>query len=128
MMEKDMTCDGCQHVQLGGQAFYDGRNYFLFAPDDPVPGQVERMRRMTGVAQQMTDGTFDFIAKPRRRAQSTLIKKLAHGRVSRTKDGTIRLTLMVTRGEWVDIAEAIAREAAEASDAVREYQAKGGRP
>ena len=127
-MENDMTFAGCRHAQLGGQAFYDGRDYFLFAPDDPVPGRVARMRRMTGVAQQMTDGTFDFVARPRRKAQSTLIKKLAHGRVSRTKDGAIRLTLMVTRGEWVDIAGAIASEAREAAEAVREYQAKGGRP
>ena len=117
-MEKDMTFDGCQHVQLGGQAFYDGRNYFLFAPDDPVPGQVERMRRMTGVAQQMTDGTFDFVAQPRTKSQSTLIKKLAHGRVSLTKDNAIQLTLKVMRNENINIAETIAAEAADAADAI----------
>ena len=34
----------------------------------------------------MTDGTFDFVAKPKVKPQSQLIKKLAHGRVSKTKD------------------------------------------
>ena len=126
-METNMTFDGCR-MALGGQAFYDERNYFLFAPDDPAPGRVARVRRMVGVAQQMTDGTFDFVAKPRLRAQSTLIKKLAHGRVSRTKDGAIRLTLMVTPDERVNIAETIAREAGEAKDAVADYQMRGGRP
>ena len=113
-----------QHVQLGGQAFYDERKYFLFAPDDPVPGQVTRMRRMTGVAQQMTDGTFDFVAQPRLRSRSTLIKKLAHGRVSRTKDGAIRLTLEVSPNERINIAETITQEAIEATDAIVDRQLK----
>ena len=54
-----------QHVQLGGQAYYDERKYFMFTPAEPAPGMVARLRRMTGVAQQMTDGTFDFVAQPR---------------------------------------------------------------
>ena len=76
------------------------------------------MRRMHGVAQQMTDGTFDFVAQPRVKAQSQLIKKLAHGRVSLTKDNAIQLTLKVMRNENINIAETIAAEAAEAADAI----------
>lgn len=124
-MENNNAFDACQHVQTGGQAYYDERKYFLFAPDDPVPGRVPRMRRMTGVAQQMTDGTFDFVAQPRPRSKSTLIKKLAHGRVSRTKDGAIRLTLEVAKDERINIAETIATEAMEATDAIVDHQLRG---
>ena len=114
--------NSCQHVQLGGIAFYDESKYFLFSPDDSVPDKVQRMRRMHGVAQQMTDGTFDFVAQPRVRSQSQLIRKLAHGRVSLTKDKAIQLTLKVTPSENINIAQAIAVESAEATDAIVEYQ------
>ena len=114
--------NSCQHVQLGGIAFYDESKYFLFSPDDSVPDKVQRMRRMHGVAQQMTDGTFDFVAQPRQKSQSKLIRKLAHGRVSKTKDGAIQLTLKITANENINIAQAIAVESAEATDAIVEYQ------
>ena len=114
--------NGCNHVQLGGMAFYDESKYFLFSPDEPVPDVVQRMRRMHGVAQQMTDGTFDFVAQPRVKSQSKLIRKLAHGRVSKTKDGAIQLTLKITANENINIAQAIAVESAEATDAIVEYQ------
>ena len=114
--------NGCQHVQLGGMAHYDERRYFMFAPDYCVPNVVPRVRRMCGVAQQQTDGTFDFVAQPRLRTQSTLIKKLAHGRVSLTKDKAIQLTLKVQRNENINIAETIAAEAAEGANALIDYQ------
>ena len=116
--------NGCQHVQLGGMAFYDDRKCFMFSPDEPVPDVVQRMRRMHGVAQQMTDGTFDFVAQPRVKAQSTLIKKLAHGRVSLTKDNAIQLTLKVMCDENVNIGQAIVVESAEAVDAIVDFQLK----
>lgn len=114
--------NGCNHVQLGGMAHYDERRYFMFAPDDPVPNTVQRVRRMCGVAQQMTDGTFDFVPKPHVKAQSKLIKKLAHGRISLTKDKAIQLTLKVMANENINIAEAIAAEAAEGANALIDYQ------
>ena len=86
--------NGCQHVQLGGIAYYDDKQYFLFSPDSVNQGVVEAFRRH-GVAQQMQDGTFDFVAVSKPKSQSELIKKLAHGRVSKTKDGAIQLTLKV---------------------------------
>ena len=116
--------NGCQHVQLGGMAFYDDSRCFMFSPDEPVPDVVQRMRRMHGVAQQMTDGTFDFVAQPRTKSQSTLIKKLAHGRVSLTKDNAIQLTLKVMPDENVNIGQAIAVESAEAVDAIVDFQLK----
>lgn len=114
--------NGCHHVQLGGMAHYDERRYFMFAPDYCVPNVVQRVRRMCGVAQQMTDGTFEFVSQPKLRAQSKLIKKLAHGRVSLTKDKAIQLTLKVMANENINIAEAIAAEAAEGANALIDYQ------
>ena len=114
--------NGCNHVQLGGMAHYDERRYFMFAPDYCVPNMVQRVRRMCGVAQQMTDGTFEFVSQPKPRTQSKLIKKLAHGRISLTKDKAIQLTLKVMANENINIAEAIAAEAAEGANALIDYQ------
>lgn len=114
--------NGCNHVQLGGMAHYDERRYFMFAPDYCVPNVVQRVRRMCGVAQQMTDGTFEFVSQPKPRTQSKLIKKLAHGRISLTKDKAIQLTLKVMANENINIAEAIAAEAAEGANALIDYQ------
>ena len=116
--------NGCNHVQLGGMAHYDERRYFMFAPDYCVPNTVLRVRRMCGVAQQMTDGTFEFVSQPKLRAQSKLIKKLAHGRISLTKDKAIQLTLKVMANENINIAETIAAEAAEGANALIDYQLK----
>ena len=117
-MDTNRNISSCDHVQLEGVAFYDERKYFLFSPLDPVPGAVPRMRRMAGVAQQMTDGTFDFAAKPRIRSVAQLIRKLAHGRVSRTKDGAVQVWLKVSPEENVNIGQVIASEAAEAAEAL----------
>lgn len=114
--------NGCNHVQMGGMAHYDERRYFMFAPDYCVPNVVQRVRRMCGVAQQMTDGTFEFVSQPKLRTQSKLIKKLAHGRISLTKDKAIQLTLKVMANENINIAEAIAAEAAEGANALIDYQ------
>ena len=114
--------NGCNHVQMGGMAHYDERRYFMFAPDYCVPNVEQRVRRMCGVAQQMTDGTFEFVSQPKPRTQSKLIKKLAHGRISLTKDKAIQLTLKVMANENINIAEAIAAEAAEGANALIDYQ------
>lgn len=114
--------NGCNHVQMGGMAHYDERRFFMFAPDYCVPNVVQRVRRMCGVAQQMTDGTFEFVSQPKPRTQSKLIKKLAHGRISLTKDKAIQLTLKVMANENINIAEAIAAEAAEGANALIDYQ------
>ena len=114
--------NSCQHVQLGGIAFYDESKYFLFLFFYSVPDKVQRMWRVRGVAQRRSDGTFDCVAQPRVKSQSKLIRKLAHGRVSKTKDGAIQLTLKITANENINIAQAIAVESAEATDAIVEYQ------
>lgn len=112
-----------RHTQFSGMASYDEKKYFLFSPLEPVAGLLPRFR-CQGIAQQMTDGTFDFVAKPKLKPQSQLIKKLAHGRVSKTKDQAIQLTLKVFCDEGENIAEAIYKEAAIAHDAIVAYQMK----
>ena len=116
--------NGSQHVQLGGMAFYDESKCFLFAPNEHGGGEKVQGFRSQGVAQQLSDGTFDFVVKPRIRSQSELIRKLAHGRVSKTKDGAIQLTLKVFCDEGINIGSTLVKEAEEAADALVEYQLK----
>lgn len=116
--------NGSQHVQLGGMAFYDESKCFLFAPNEHGGGEKVLGFRSHGVAQQLSDGTFDFVSKPRVRSQSELIRKLAHGRLSKTKDGAIQLTLKVFCDEGINIGSALMKEAEEAADALVEYQLK----
>ena len=123
VQNQQVNNNGCQHVQLGGVAYYDDKQYFLFSPDSVNQGVVEAFRRH-GVAQQMQDGTFDFVAVSKPKSQSELIRKLAHGRVSKTKDGAIQLTLKVFCHEGINIAQTLAVEAAEGAEAVLDYQLK----
>ena len=116
--------NGSQHVQLGGMAFYDESKCFLFAPNEHGGGEKVLGFRSQGVAQQLSDGTFDFVVKPRVRSQSVLIRMLAHGRLSKTKDGAIQLTLKVFCDEGINIGNALVKEAEEAADALVEYQLK----
>ena len=116
--------NGSQHVQLGGMAFYDESKCFLFAPSEHGGGEKVQGFRSQGVAQQLSDGTFDFVAKTKPRSQSKLIKKLAHGRVSKTKDNAVQLTLKVYSDEGVNIGKALVKEAREAAAAVVELQLK----
>ena len=113
-----------QHVQLGGMAFYDESKCFLFAPNEHGAGEKVQGFRSQGVARQLSDGTFDFVSKPRVRSQSELIRKLAHGRLSKTKDGAIQLTLKVFCDEGINIGSTLVKEAEEAADALVEYQLK----
>ena len=112
-IENQTNISNCDHVQLGGQAYYDEKKFFMFTPDDPIVGQVQKFRGL-GMAQQMADGTFDFVRKPQLKPKSTLIKKLAHGRLSATIDGAIQLTLKVYKTEGLNMKETIIKEAKEA--------------
>ena len=111
--ENQTNISQCDHIQLGGQAYYDEKKFFMFTPDDPIVGQVQKFRGL-GMAQQMADGTFDFVRKPQLKPKSTLIKKLAHGRLSATIDGAIQLTLKVYKTEGLNMKETIIKEAKEA--------------
>ncbi len=109
---------------FGGMAFFDEGNYFMFAPDTRVIGATPRFRAH-GVAQQMSDGTFDFVPERRRRANSRLLMKLAHGRVSRLKSGAVRLTLTVAGEETDRWAVIVAGESGLAELAVERAQKAG---
>ncbi len=122
-MDKNKKQTGYRHIQKSGMAHYDDGDKFLFTPDYPAGGEILPFRA-AGIARQLSDGTFDFVRKPRLRAESELILKLAHGRVSKTKDGAIQLTLKVYQDEGINIPRAIAREAKEACKAVRGWQMK----
>ena len=52
VQNQQVNNNDCQHVQLGGMAYYDDKQYFLFSPDSVNQGVVEAFRRH-GVAQQM---------------------------------------------------------------------------
>ena len=123
VQNQQVNNNDCQHVQLGGMAYYDAKQYFLFSPQESGVNKVEAFRRH-GVAQQMQDGTFDFVAVSKPKSQSELIKKLAHGRLSKTKDGAIQLTLKVFCHEGLNIAQTLAVESAEGVDALVDYQLK----
>jgi len=110
-----------EQIILEGVACESVCGNFLFAPDDPVPGRAVPMRRW-GWLQRMSDGTFEAIPYQWKRANSTLIRKLAHGRASLTQDGDIRLTLTVSPREGVNISKTILEEAIQASDAIRDFQ------
>ena len=123
VQNQQVNNNDCQHVQLGGMAYYDAKQYFLFSPQESGVNKVPRFRSM-GVAQQMQDGTFDFVAVSKPKSQSELIKKLAHGRLSKTKDGAIQLTLKVFCHEGLNIAQTLTVESAEGADALVDYQLK----
>lgn len=109
-----------QDINLSGFAVIN-ESLFSFCPDNPVPGRVTRYKR-NGTGMQMSDGTFSFVTSRNKRARSKLIKKLAHGRVSRTIDNAVQLTLKIYDSENVDFSNAIVEEALCAADAVRDYQ------
>lgn len=105
-----------RNINIEGNALIC-ENCFAFAPAG-VQGQVTNPYTQTGVARLSANGAFDFEVKPRKRAQSTLIKKVAHGRLSATQDGAIQLTLKVFKTEGIDILKAMQREVWDATQGV----------
>lgn len=90
-----------------------------FLPDDEMAPIMEVGSHSFGALQQMRNGAFDYVAcKPRRRANSTLLRKAAHGRLSATKDGAYQLTLKVFKREGLDVKETLKREALDLIDNV----------
>ena len=102
-----------KQIQLGGVAYYDNSKYFTFSPDMRVPFTAP-VYRHRGVAQQMSDGSFHFVADKSRTRRTRLIKKLAHGRLTETPEGVVRLTLSAARSEGLDLRNAFIGEAIDA--------------
>lgn len=82
-----------------------------FLPDDELSPILEQGSQSSGQLLVMRNGSFDFIAnKPRIRADSKLIRKAAHGRLSGTKDGAFQLTLKSFVTEQIDWQRAFVTE------------------
>ncbi|OYP64557.1 hypothetical protein [Prevotella sp. P2-180] len=111
---KNADIDGGRSVMLVGVVHVTDQKNVTFCPDDPVPGVVEPFVR-TGKGQLMRDGTFDFTPQPSsKRRRGILLKKVAHGRLSATKDGAFLLTLKVFKHEGLDVENVMEKEAKEA--------------
>lgn len=109
-----------KEIQLSGVAAISD-DMFSFCPNNQMFGCATKYKKR-GTGLQMSDGTFTFVEFRKKQARSRLIKKLAHGRVSRTIDNAIQLTLKIYDTENVDFGNAIVEEALSAADAVRDYQ------
>ena len=74
-----------------------------FLPDDEFTQVMEQGSLTCGQLQLLRNAAFDYTAsKPRVRAQSELIRKAAHGRLSGTRDQAFQLTLKVFASEGID--------------------------
>ena len=85
-----------------------------FLPDDEFKPVLEQGSTTNGQLQLMRNATVDYVPnKPRVRANSTLLRKAAHGRISATRDEAYQLTLKIFKREGLDVKEALLREAVE---------------
>ena len=109
-----------KEIQLSGVAAISD-DMFSFCPNNQMFGCATKYKKR-GTGLQMSDGTFTFVEFRKKQARSRLLKKLAHGRLSRTIDNAIQLTLKIYDSENVDFGNAIVEEALSAADAVRDYQ------
>lgn len=104
-------------LQISGQTVFmtdeDNNEYVQFLPDE-TEGVLMDGWRHEGIAQRLRNGTFDFIARRRVRSSSVLLKKVAHGRLSATKDGAIQLTLKIFKKEGINFHDTFLEEAREA--------------
>ena len=70
--------------------------------------------RTTSSSPFWSNATFDYVPNmPRVRANSTLLRKAAHGRISATRDEAYQLTLKIFKREGLDVKEVLLREAME---------------
>ena len=87
-------------------------SFVSFLPDDELAQVIERGSLTNGQLQLMRNAAFDYVPnKPRVRANSTLLRKAAHGRISATRDGAFQLTLKIFKREGLDVKETMLREA-----------------
>ena len=110
-----------EHIQLTGQGIFDDGKYFRFEPEDSDFGVVKPFKG-NGSIQLLSDGTLDVVRTIRKRSLSTLIKKLPHGRLSKTFDGAIQLTIKVFLNEKTKINNILLAETAQASSAYADYE------
>ena len=85
-----------------------------FLPDDEFAQVLEQSSITNGQLQMLRNAAFDYVPrKAPQRANSTLLRKAAHGRISATRDEAYQLTLKVFKREGLDVKETMLREAIE---------------
>ena len=86
-----------------------------FLSDNEYASVLDEGSKNSGQLLVMRNGSFDFIAnKPRVRANSELIRKVTHGRLSGTRDHAFQLTLKCYQSEQIDWQKAFVCETIEA--------------
>lgn len=107
-MDKTITIDGQIAVTLDRK----GRVFNIqFMPDDEMVPVLDQSSITTGRLQQIRNGAFDYTAnKSRIKANSDLIRKAAHGRLSGTRDNAFQLTLKCFASEAIDWQRAFVTE------------------
>ena len=110
-----------EHIQLAGQGIYDDGKYFRFEPEDSDFGVVKPFKG-NGSIQLLSDGTLDVVRTIRKKSLSTLIKKLPHGRLSKTMAGAIQLTIKDFLNEKTKINNILLAETAQASSVYADYE------
>ncbi len=110
-MEKTISVNGMAVVTVND----DNRvKNIQFLPDDELALVLEQGSTTNGQLQLLRNSSFDYVAnKPRQRANSQLLRKAAHGRISATRDEAYQLTLKVFKREGLDVRETLMREAME---------------
>ncbi len=89
-----------------------GMDYVQVLPDNPCVGQVEKFHGM-GYGQMLSNGTFDFIRKPRKKRKPAL--KLLHSSVSFGEDGFDRFTFTLPSEQRTEFCKLLLDEADEAA-------------
>lgn len=111
IMEKTISVNGMAVVTVND----DNRvKNIQFLPDDELALVLEQGSTTNGQLQLLRNASFDYVAnKPRQRANSQLLRKAAHGRISATRDEAYQLTLKIFKREGLDVRETLMREAME---------------
>ena len=103
----------------GSGSFSENAGVFTFNPDFPMQGNFKRYKKQ-GTAIQTSDGTFEFLERNWSRSHAMLIKKLPHGRLTKTLAGDYLLTIRINECESRPTG-IIADDALTAMDALQEY-------
>ena len=93
--------------------------FFSFHPDFPEQGRFNRYRKY-GTAILTSDGTFEFLERSNAGSRAKIIKKLLHGRLTRTTRGEFLLTIRIKEFEDRPMA-IICDNAMAAMDALHNY-------
>ncbi len=94
-----------------------GMDYVQVMPDDPRVGMVEPFHGM-GYCQMLSNGSFDFIRRQRKRGKPVL--KLIHSSVSYSSDGMDRFIFTLPSEQRGEFCKLLYKEAKEAGVFVNE--------